>query len=743
MDELCFEDNRLLFGSDPTEGIVAAELAGRFIRLFIRNDKGVTFRDAPFHPFILLADDALLSGSSIPYELTPLQGPGEFRLLATFLSWHDCMGARDYLTKKSGRTPSATDAPYLYLSDPVHQHLLLTGKTLFKGIEFQALKRMALDIETACAPGFQFSNPKRTEDRIISIALVDSTGFEEVISGRELDEKRMLERLGEIIREQDPDVIEGHNLFRFDLEYIRERAAMHKVPLKWGRDASEPKVRHSRFTVAERTVDYPRWDIYGRSIIDTYFLLLIYDVSSRDLESYGLKSAARHFGLSSPDRVYLEGDAINRAFTEEPDTLTRYNLDDARETLALSGLLSYPHFLQARIFPYSYQNCPIRGNATKINSLFMREYLRRCHAIPIGGGEANFEGGYTDIFRTGVVGPVVHCDVASLYPSLILAYDMRPDKDKLDLFLPLLKELRRFRLQAKKMAQSAVDPRQHDYYQALQQTFKVLINSFYGYLGTTIHNFSDPEMAAEVARRGRETLQQMLEWLRAHGAEPIEVDTDGVYFIPPLDVTTEEAEERLVQELSSTMPSGIKVERDGRWETMFSYKMKNYALLGHDGAITIKGSSLKSRGMEKYLRLFMEELLVLLLHRDWQRIEPLFHDYLEKLRDHRFPISHLAKTETLSEAPDTYSEKVRKGKRNPSALYELARSSEHDYRAGDQISYYVTGHGKNVSAHANCKLLSEHDPQRPDENIPYYGEKLKDLYQRISRLFRQEPVLFS
>lgn len=62
MDELRFEENLILFGADPTEGIVAAELAGRFIRLFIRDSSGVRFKDDPFHPFILLADPELLAG---------------------------------------------------------------------------------------------------------------------------------------------------------------------------------------------------------------------------------------------------------------------------------------------------------------------------------------------------------------------------------------------------------------------------------------------------------------------------------------------------------------------------------------------------------------------------------------------------------------------------------------------------------------------------------------------------------
>lgn len=742
MEELRFEENQVLFGSDATAGIVAAELAGRFIRLFVRTPDGVIFHDEPFHPFIIVVDPALFEGFGAPVTFAPLHGPGEFRFLARFRDWHACLEAREFLAKRSGLTPSAPGAPYLYLSDPVHQHLLMTGKTLFKGMEFPQLKRLALDIETFCAEGFEFSNPEREEDRIISIAVMTADGYQEVLFGRDLGEAEMLERLSAIIREQDPDVIEGHNIFRFDLEYIRVRAARHGVRLRWGRDGSEPRVRPSRFTIAERSIDYPRWDVYGRHIIDTYFLLQIYDVSSRELESYGLKAAAIHFGLAAPDRVYLAGDDIGRVYLNDPAALIRYNLDDVRETLALAQLLAYPYVLQTRIFPYSYQNCVIRGNATKINALLLREYLRQGAAIPRGGGDGSFEGGYNEVLEYGVVGPVVHCDVASLYPSLLLAYNLQPGRDSLGLFLPLLRALRDFRLAAKQRAGSEADPRRRDYYQALQQTFKVLINSFYGYLGTTLHNFSDPRLAGEVTRLGRETIQQMLAWLRDHQARAVEVDTDGIYFIPPPGTASPEQEARLVAELSATLPAGLDVDLDGRYRAMFSYKMKNYALLDYAGRVTIKGSGLRSRGVEKYLREFLREMLRLLLAGEGERVDAVYQECLEKLRDHRFPIAWLAKTETLSESPASYRQKVRLGRRNPAAAFEIALRSTRAFAAGDQISFYVSGRGKGVTAYENCRPIAEHDPAHPDENVEYYMDKLTQLRKKFARFFPGEKLLF-
>ncbi|RNC70646.1 MAG: DNA polymerase II [Desulfuromonadales bacterium] len=743
MAELRLTDSPILSGANPTEGIVAAELAGRFIRLFIRTPEGVVFRDAPFRPFILLEDPALLAGSRETAEIHPLTGPGDYRHVAIFADWHACVAARDFLAKRTGRSPSAPDAPYLYLSDPVHQHLLLTGTTFFKGLEFGSLRRLAIDIETSCAAGFEFSNPKREEDRILSIAVMEEDGFEEYLPAHEMSEKEMLERLTAIIRERDPDVIEGHNLFRFDLEYIRVRAARHGVRLAWGRDGSEPRVHPSRFTVAERTIDYPRWDIYGRSIIDTYFLVQIYDISSRELESYGLKQAAIHFGLATTNRTYLDRQRMNEISAANPELLRRYNLDDTRETLALSRLLSYPWFLQARIFPYSYQTCVIRGNATRINALFLREYLRRGAAIPRpSDADVPFEGGYTDVFETGVLGPIVHCDVASLYPSVMLAYGCAPGREHQGLFLPLLAELRQFRLAAKARVRETTDPREREYYSALQQTFKVLINSFYGYLGTSIHHFADMGVASTVTRTGRELIQAMIGWLRKRGARPVEVDTDGIYFIPPPGTAGADHEEEVVRELSTTLPAGIVVETDGRYRAIFSYKMKNYALLGYDGKVTVKGSALRSRGIERYLRDFMAETIKLLLQGEGEKVPALHDEYLRRLRDHQTPIERLAKTETLGEAPATYLQKVRQGKRNPSAAFEIALQGEREFRAGDQISYYVTGRGRGVTVYGNCAPVSRFDPTRPDENTDYYVDKLNHLMKKFSPFLPRERTLF-
>ena len=270
----------------------------------------------------------------------------------------------------------------------------------------------------------------------------------------------------------------------------------------------------------------------------------------------------------------------------------------------------------------------------------------------------------------------------------------------------------------------------------------MLINSFFGYLGAPLHNFSDPNAAAEVTRLGRVTIKAMINLLRDHHAQPLEVDTDGIYFKPPVGCEMEEDQQALVQLLSASLPEGIEVEMDGRYRSMFAYKAKNYALLGYDGKITIRGSSLRSRGMERYLREFLREAIELLLKGESELVGPCCERYVSRLVRHDFDIAWLARTETLNETPASYQSKLRQGKRNPSAAFEIALADERTFCAGDQVSYYISGSGKGAAAHENCRPVSSFNPARCDVNITYYIQKLRHLKKRFEPFLPQQPTLF-
>jgi len=730
---LKFHENALLFGHDQTLGLLAFELnTGDRIRVYRRQDGRLVSHTEPFSPFLLLADPDLLKTWTGEVEVTPLDGPGTYRWLARFPSWALAGKARDHCQKTAGKGSTAPDAPYRFLNDAVQQFLLLTGKTSFLGLGFSDLRRMAVDIEVFTAEGFEFPHAARPSDRIIAIAMADSTGWERVLSGREMSEREMLEQCSRLISERDPDVIEGHNIFRFDLEYMEARARQCGVELRWGRDGSALRGHPSRMQVAERAISYRRYQITGRHIVDTWILVQHYDVGARDLPSYGLKEVARHFGLASPDRTYLPPQDIPRIFKEDPERLMAYALDDVRETLGVGRVLSQSYFVQAQMFPFDYQGVILKGNATKIDALLLREHLHRRRAVPAPSAGAPVAGGYTAVFYQGVAHRVLHVDVASLYPSLMLTFGIFPAKDELGILPLLLHDLREFRLTAKTLAREAPTEEERAYAGGLQQTFKILINSFYGYLGFSMGQWNDFDAANRVTAEGRKLIRQVVDALKERGATVIEIDTDGIYFV---------GEEALVAEISRGLPPGISLELDGRYPAMFSYKMKNYVLLDERNRLTIKGSALRSRGIELFQRTWMEEMFRLLLTGRRAEIPALVQRYLDDFATHRLPVKQFMKTETLQDSLATYKEKVSEGKRNPAAPYELALGSERPDQPGEQVSYYVTGQGLKVKVNEAAKPATQWNPAAPDVNVEYYQTKLRELWERFRPLIEPEGLI--
>ena len=244
-------------------------------------------------------------------------------------------------------------------------------------------------------------------------------------------------------------------------------------------------------------------------------------------------------------------------------------------------------------------------------------------------------------------------------------------------------------------------------------------------------HFNDFSAANQVTAKGRELIQSAVAWLKDQGAKIIEVDTDGIYFVPPEIVKTANDEAKLIAMFGGVLPKGIELELDGRYPAMFSYKMKNYALLDEQGRLRIKGSGLRSRGLELFQREWLEEMLTLLFKGEKEKISALYNRYADDVANHRKDISWLAKTETLQDSLENYQAKVKAKKRNAAAPYELALKAERPYQAGDQISYYVTGSKAKVKISGNCKLASEWDAKNSDENVEYYKAKLKELYEKF------------
>src|SRR5262249_53410640 len=136
----------------------------------------------------------------------------------------------------------------------------------------------------------------------------------------EESERNALKRLTVLIKERDPDVIEGHDLFRAHLPYLVTRAKKLKTKLDWGRSGGFLRSRPSRLQVAEKTIDYPKFTIDGRHFVDTFLLAQFYDVGMRSLAGFERTDVARHFNLCDNEQVSaLTGKELERVYLENSE----------------------------------------------------------------------------------------------------------------------------------------------------------------------------------------------------------------------------------------------------------------------------------------------------------------------------------------------------------------------------------------------------------------------------------------
>ncbi len=696
-------------------------------KAFIAKENGHgprSVEECPFSPFVWAMESAvdnLVIGASI-HEL---KGEAPYNRLVSF---DDIEDYREWI-KREGRTGTID-----WIRQLEQQFLLSRQARMYADMPYGSLRRMQLDIETACEEEGSFSDPKQPEDRVLAIGLqcgdkVDTLTLDE---RSDSGERVLLETLNKRFQEWDPDVVEGHNIFKFDLDYLRRRGQRLKVPMNWGRFGQKAKFRSSRLRVAERWIDYPRCDIPGRSVVDTYLLIQIYDINTRELMSYGLKDVARYMGVTPEDggeRVYIEGSQIQYLFDDDRERFLSYLKDDLRETEGVADLLLPTYFEQTKAFPTTLQEACLRGTASKVDLVFQEKYFHLQSACPIPGESRTFAGGYTASFKEGVFENVLHFDVASLYPSILLLLNRNPRNDTEGVFIPMLQELKEYRLKFKRLAQESKDPALASEYGARQSSFKILINSFYGYLGFSGARFGDVELAEEVTAKGREILQSLIHFFEDIGCAPLEADTDGLY-VEANEYF--ECPEKLLESAQAVLPEGIELEYDGRYESMFCYKAKNYALR-EGGRVITRGSAMRSRGVEPFLRSLTQSLIRFLLGVDSQDPATLANDIEAKIESGEFPVEDLAKSEVLSQNPEAYRKKIESGGKPRRASAEVALKLGESARMGDRISYYIGPREKGQSADwQRAQPIDFFDSESLPYDPKYYVKKLNDWRKRYA-----------
>ncbi len=733
-------EDEYLFGWDPIPGIVSvwANREGRAL-IWRREGERITCTRERFRPWVFAAtlDDLSHLGSSLISASAPigsaasityreLDGPADaYRFL---LSASDGRMLENELVRGAARRldrkiTSINDLPdQYYRVGPVEQYLMTSGRVYFRGLSYEDLHRLQFDLETTAL------DPHR--GRIFMVSIRDSCGLATTLDApRPEDEARLITDLCALIRQRDPDVIENHNLFGFDLPFLEQRAAAHGISLHISREGGPSLLERREETLAigpeaRRRI---RYSVAGRELIDTLDAVRRHDFVVRDMPSHSLKDVARYFGIASPDRVYIEGSAIFATYQRDPERVRQYALDDVEEVDGLSRRLLGAPFSLAGMAPRRYERLASAGPAMGIlEPMLVRAYLRNGAALPRQSadqavGQALHEGGAVHLFAEGVAEHVVKADVASLYPSLMRTFQIGPACDRLGVLLSILGRLTDLRLAHKAAAKAAppgsVEANHHD---ATSAAMKILVNSAYGYMGAgSMALFADGHAAGEVTRRGREILTQVLASLRERGMALVEADTDGVYFAVPAD-WTEEQERELVASIGAELPAGIRLEYEGRYRAMLSHEVKNYALLTYGGQLIVRGVALRSSRSEPFGERFLRQALLCTMTGNVLGVRDAYLETTKALRARAFPVSDVAARVRLSKSREAYQ--TSRAGHTEQAYEALLAAGRTKWAPGERVRFYRAPGGASIWVPDESEDISFNEAEEPAVGAGEMGE---------------------
>jgi DNA polymerase, archaea type len=732
-------------GWDSTPGIVSvwADLDGHAtVWRRIPASGALVREEARFRPWLLLdrLDDLQHLGdrlgsdgcerATITYR--ELEGPGSLRYVISAQDGKTLISAvLEGAARRLGRrVPHLRDLgkeTFLALP-PEEQYLAATGRTYFRDLSFDDLRRMQFDLETTGL------NPNR--DRIFLIAVRDPSGETDTLeapSEGDAGEAALIRELVAKVKAIDPDVIENHNLHGFDLPFLARRAQILGVPLALGRIASPGlRLRAARRGAAEGPENRRvRYVAPGRELIDTMDAVLRYDFATRELPSHGLKAVARHLGLAGPDREQIRGSQIYTVYLRDPERVRRYAKADVDEVAGIARMLGGAAFALAQIAPRRYERLADAGAATGvIDPLLVRAYLRAGMALPPhqAGDGTPHSGAALHLFAAGVAHRVVKADVASLYPSLMRAFGIGPSRDHLGALLALVDRLVELRLTAKANARRAAPESPERYgYEAMSAAMKLVVNSAYGYLAAGgLTRFADVHAANEVTRRGRETLKLMCRELAGRGVTLLEADTDGVYFAVP-EGWTEADERRVVAEVAALLPPRVQLEFEGRYAAMLSHEPKNYALLRYDGSLVLHGVAFRSSRAEPFGEAFLRRAIAHLLTGNMDGVRDEYLTTLDRLRRRELPAADVSSKVRLTKTPAEYLA-VRQSRRE--LPYEaMLASGRTSWSAGDRIRVYRKrngGYGLLEESEEGPSGASAAD--HPDYEVGHYARQLRQTF---------------
>lgn len=486
--------NQLIFGKSNLLNVVACEPF---------QDKLLVFQEIDGKLVDTMIDNKywLITNERISSKQRELDGDQHYKYIAEFDSIEEKMRVRGLV--KSNKID------YWDIFNPKEASMVYNGLTYFKGLNPKDVSVLSWDIETT---GLVHNNDSK-------VLLISNTLRKNGVITKKLfayddykNQKQMIDAWCNWVREVDATLFIGHNIYGFDLMYLRHCAKMNRTHLRLGRDDSNVKFDPyaSSYRIdGTQDIEYFNAHIFGREIVDTMFLARKYDIGKK-YESYGLKPIIKHEGLEKRDRVFYDAGEIRHRY-KDPEEWTKikaYAMDDADDALALFDLMSASLFYFTQSVSKPFQFMVNSATGAQINNIMVRSYLQMNHSVSKADDAHHFEGALS----LGIPGQYKNCvrwDAASLYPSIMRQHKIyAKHKDIKKHFIEITNYFALERLKNKKLAKETG----LQYYKDLESSQKVGANSLYGFLGAPGLNYNYPEGAARVTTEGRNLLKRMIYW---------------------------------------------------------------------------------------------------------------------------------------------------------------------------------------------------------------------------------------
>ncbi|NYT00756.1 MAG: DNA polymerase [Methanocellales archaeon] len=548
------------------------------------------------------------------------------------------------------------------------------------------LKIMAFDCEMTNPSGM----PNAEKDPIIIISVATNRGEFKILSSE--DESSILKEFIDFTYAFNPDIICGYNSDNFDWPYMYQRAKIHDISLKLGKD-------HSHLQVQGGVIK--RVTITGRLNID------LYQVVRRDIDGVKVKTlenVAEYLGvMNKSERVDLSPSEIYQYWqnTTKRAKLYEYAKADVISTLGIAEKMLPLQYVFARMIRQPLDEVSKMGRGRQVESFLSAEAFKTGELVPSKGGVGEtYVGGFVLEPKKGLHENVVCLDFSAMYPSIMISFNISPDtvvkggdyyeapevghrfrKEPEGFFKKILKELVA-RRNGLKSALEGLERSSSEYrlIDIRQQAIKILTNAFYGYTGWSAARWYRKECAEATTAWGRYFIKESVKKAEEIGLEVIYGDTDSL-FVKGRGENILDVAKEFAQTISEDLP--LELDIQNHYEVIFfTEKKKRYAGLTSEGDIIVKGLEIRRGDWCALAKEIQAEVVqVVLQERDPEKAVRLVQDTVQLLKEGQIPLEKLVIYKTLTKKIDSYE--------SQQAHVRAAKRAKKLVEVGSKIGYVI------------------------------------------------------